>query len=124
MSETGKRQEAMGESKVGGASVPASQLVSSLAPPASPNERAWRRFRRNSLARFSAWFLAGVVLLVLVWPLVSPHNPDALSDNQFQPPTSKHWFGTDVHGRDVFTRVMYGAQISPALANLWLRASF
>ena len=102
----------MGENKAGEASVPASQLVSSLAPPASPNERAWRRFRRNRLARISAWFLAGVVLLVLLWPLVSPHNPDALSDNQFQPPSAKHWFGTDVHGRDLFTRVMYGAQIS------------
>jgi oligopeptide transport system permease protein len=98
--------------KIGGASVPASRLVSSLAPPASPNQRAWRRFRRNRLARISAWFLAGVVLLVLIWPLVTPHHPDALSDNQFQPPSAKHWFGTDVHGRDVFTRVMYGAQIS------------
>jgi peptide/nickel transport system permease protein/oligopeptide transport system permease protein len=78
----------------------------------SPNQRAWRRFRRNRLARFSAWFLAGVVLLVLLWPLVSPHNPNALSEDQFQSPTAKHWFGTDVHGRDVFTRVMYGAQIS------------
>jgi oligopeptide transport system permease protein len=53
-----------------------------------------------------------VVLLVLIWPFVSPHNPDALSNDQFQPPSLKHWFGTDVHGRDVFTRVMYGAQIS------------
>lgn len=78
----------------------------------SPNQRAWRRFHRNRLARFSAWFLAAIVLLVLLWPLVSPHNPDALSDAQFAAPSAKHWFGTDVHGRDVFTRVMYGAQIS------------
>ena len=112
MSETGERREARGESKTGGASVPASQPANNPASPLSPNERAWRRFRRNRLARISAWFLAGVVLLVLLWPLVSPHNPDALSDNQFQPPSAKHWFGTDVHGRDVFTRVMYGAQIS------------
>jgi oligopeptide transport system permease protein len=81
-------------------------------PALSPNQRAWRRFHRHRLARFSAWFLAAIVLLVLIWPLVSPHNPDALSEAQFQPPTAKHWFGTDVHGRDVFTRVMYGAQIS------------
>ena len=112
MSERGERQEARGESKAGGASVLTSQPVSNSAPPSSPNERAWRRFRRNRLARISAWFLASVVLLVLLWPLVTPHNPDALSDDQFQPPTAKHWFGTDVHGRDVFTRVMYGAQIS------------
>ena len=109
---TAERREPRVEGQTGGASVPASQLVGSLAPPASPNERAWRRFRRNRLARISAWFLGAVVLLVLIWPLVSPHNPDALSDNQFQPPSVKHWFGTDVHGRDVFTRVMFGAQIS------------
>jgi peptide/nickel transport system permease protein/oligopeptide transport system permease protein len=112
MSEAGKRQEAMGDSQSGGARVPASQIVDSLAPPASPNERAWRRFRRNRPARISAWFLAAIILLVLLWPLVSPHNPDALSENQFQPPSLKHWFGTDVHGRDVFTRVLFGAQIS------------
>src|SRR6478609_9743880 len=78
----------------------------------SPNQRAWRRFHRNRLARISAWFLAAIVLLVLIWPLVSPHHPDALSDDQFASPSAKHWFGTDVHGRAVFTRVMYGAQIS------------
>jgi len=78
----------------------------------TPNQRAWQRFHRNRLARISAWFLAAVVALVLLWPFVSSVNPDALSDEQFQPPSWKHWFGTDVHGRDVFTRVMYGAQIS------------
>jgi len=78
----------------------------------TPNQRAWQRFHRNRLARLSAWFLAAVVLVVLIWPLISPHDPDALSDDQFQPPSLQHWFGTDVHGRDVFTRVLYGAQIS------------
>jgi oligopeptide transport system permease protein len=81
-------------------------------PVFTPNQRAWQRFHRNRLARLSAWFLAAVVVVVLLWPFVSPHSPDTLSDAQFQPPSLKHWFGTDVHGRDVFTRVMYGAQIS------------
>lgn len=40
------------------------------------------------------------------------HQPDRLSDEQFQPPSAGHWFGTDVHGRDLFSRVLYGAQIS------------
>lgn len=53
-----------------------------------------------------------VMLLVLIWPFVSPHDPNALSDNQFQPPSARYWFGTDVHGRDLFSRVLYGAQIS------------
>jgi peptide/nickel transport system permease protein/oligopeptide transport system permease protein len=81
-------------------------------PHPSPNQRAWQRFRRNRPAKISAWFLAAVVFLVLIWPVVSPHDPNALSDNQFQPPSARNWFGTDVHGRDLFSRVLYGAQIS------------
>jgi peptide/nickel transport system permease protein/oligopeptide transport system permease protein len=78
----------------------------------TPNQRAWQRFRQNRPARISAWFLAAIVVWVLLWPLVSPHDPNALSDQQFQPPSAQHWFGTDVHGRDLFSRVLYGAQIS------------
>jgi peptide/nickel transport system permease protein/oligopeptide transport system permease protein len=40
------------------------------------------------------------------------HDPDQLSDAQFAPPSAQHWFGTDLHGRDVFSRVLFGAQIS------------
>jgi peptide/nickel transport system permease protein/oligopeptide transport system permease protein len=39
-------------------------------------------------------------------------QPDQLSNDQFQSPSTKHWFGTDVHGRDLLSRVLYGAQIS------------
>jgi peptide/nickel transport system permease protein/oligopeptide transport system permease protein len=90
----------------------------------SPKQRAWRRFRRNRLAAGSALFLFAVGLLVLVWPIfrspgVAAHlpramtwSPTALSEAQFQPPSSEHWFGTDVHGRDLQGRVFYGARIS------------
>src|SRR5262245_45410428 len=65
----------------------------------SPNQRGWRRFRRNRPAVLSAWFLLGLLVLVLFWPLLSPYNYATLSEAQFQPPTAGHWFGTDVHGR-------------------------
>jgi peptide/nickel transport system permease protein/oligopeptide transport system permease protein len=39
-------------------------------------------------------------------------DPDRVSGATFQPPSRRHWFGTDAHGRDVFSRVCYGAQIS------------
>jgi oligopeptide transport system permease protein len=68
--------------------------------------------------------LLGVVALILLWPLFnSPilsailpigmiHDPNAISDLQFAPPGRAHWFGTDVHGRDLLSRVCYGARVS------------
>ena len=93
----------------------------------SPGRKAWTRFKRNRPAVISAWFLAVLLLAVVAWPiclkvtsLAGPngaalaHNfdPERLSDAQFQPPSFRHWFGTDVHGRDLFSRVLYGAQAS------------
>ena len=87
----------------------------------SPQSSAWRRFRKNRSAVASAWFLAALLILVAGWPLAlklagkgfaTTHDPDQLSDAQFTAPSAQHWFGTDVHGRDVFSRVMYGARIS------------
>jgi oligopeptide transport system permease protein len=73
----------------------------------------WRhRFRRNRLAVFCGGFLLVLLMVVFVWPLVSPYRPDALSDAQLQPPSWEHWFGTDLHGRDLLTRVFYGARVS------------
>ena len=78
----------------------------------TPNQRAWRRFRRNTPAVISSVFLALLVILVLVWPWLTPYSWDAITPNQFQPPDGKHWFGTDVHGRDLLTRVFFGARVS------------
>ena len=87
----------------------------------SPGQRAWLRFQRNGPAVFSAWYLGILLAVVLAWPVIlkiSPgdfaqlHDPDHLSDAQFSPPDGRHWFGTDLHGRDVFSRVLFGAQIS------------
>jgi peptide/nickel transport system permease protein/oligopeptide transport system permease protein len=87
----------------------------------SPQRLAWRRFRKNRTAVWSAWFLALLLLAIIAWPLLlkaaggafaQTHSPNELSDAQFMPPDAQHWFGTDVHGRDVFSRVLFGAQIS------------
>lgn len=88
---------------------------------ASPSQRAWQRFRKNHIAMASAWFLVALLVAILVWPLLlkvvggdfaTLHEPDRISDAQFSAPTAQHWFGTDVHGRDVFSRTLYGAQVS------------
>jgi ABC-type dipeptide/oligopeptide/nickel transport system permease subunit len=82
---------------------------------------AWQRFKRNRAAVVGAWFLILLLAAIIVWPVTLKiagthfaqlHNPDQLSDAQFAPPDAQHWFGTDVHGRDLFSRVLFGAQIS------------
>ncbi|HVV71715.1 MAG TPA: ABC transporter permease [Verrucomicrobiae bacterium] len=88
---------------------------------------AWSRYKQNRPALASAWFLLGMVLLIITWPIVlslaprcgptgvrfyQNHQPEVLSDLQFHGPGRVHWFGTDVHGRDLFSRVIYGARIS------------
>jgi peptide/nickel transport system permease protein/oligopeptide transport system permease protein len=96
-------------------------------PIQSPNQKAWRRFRRNRPAVLGAWFLLAVTVMVIAWPIILTcashsgakgkafavkYNPDTLSDQSFAAPTEQHWFGTDVNGRDLFSRVLYGAQVS------------
>ncbi|HUS35937.1 MAG TPA: ABC transporter permease [Verrucomicrobiae bacterium] len=78
----------------------------------SPNRRAWRRFVRNRPAFVSAIFLAAMILLILSWPLLTSYSPTTVSDLQSFPPSAKNWFGTDVHGRDLLSRIFYGARIS------------
>jgi oligopeptide transport system permease protein len=93
----------------------------------SPGKRAWRRFAQNRAAVLACWWLAGLVLVVVGWPaalkvtgacgprgaaFARRYQPDQLSDDQFRPPGARHWFGTDVHGRDLLSRALYGAQVS------------
>lgn len=78
----------------------------------TPNQRAWRRFRRNRPAMISVFVLAALVALVVPWKWLAPYSLEATSDAFFQPPSAQHWFGTDGHGRDLLTRLLYGAQIS------------
>ena len=105
------------ESGTAGPAVPAQSPSLHL----SPGQRAWRRFKTNRAATLSAWFLILLLAILIVWPLslkifgghfAEMHNPDALSNMQFAPPNAQHWFGTDVHGRDLFSRTIFGAQIS------------
>jgi oligopeptide transport system permease protein len=93
----------------------------------SPGKQAWQRFKLNHLAVISAWYLALLLVLVIGWPVAlkvanwfgpagvafaQNHDPDQLSNAQFVTPDAQHWFGTDMHGRDVFSRCLSGAQIS------------
>ena len=62
-----------------------------------------------------------VVLVALAAPLLAPYPPDAIHpETALQAPSLQHLFGTDQVGRDVFSRVLYGARVSPLVALLVL----
>jgi dipeptide transport system permease protein len=74
---------------------------------------AWRRLKKNKLAMLGLVFLILLIFMAILGPILSPYevNKGVLSE-QYQAPSAEHWFGTDSHGRDVFTRTSYGARIS------------
>ena len=73
----------------------------------------WRRFRRNRLAVLGAGVVLAVALLAALAPVFAPYSPTLVAlDAQFLPPSPQHLFGTDFFGRDILSRVIYGARIS------------
>ncbi|MBI4277491.1 MAG: ABC transporter permease [Armatimonadetes bacterium] len=79
--------------------------------------RPIRRLLRDRVA-----VIAGIVMLValavaLLAPVIVPHDPFAPEPMvRLQSPSATHWFGTDELGRDVFSRVLFGARISLQIA--------
>jgi peptide/nickel transport system permease protein len=73
----------------------------------------WRRFKRNRLAMVGLGFLIFLGLIAVFAPLIAPYGITERASGQFrQPPSADHWFGTDAIGRDMFSRIVYGARVS------------
>jgi peptide/nickel transport system permease protein len=70
------------------------------------------RLARNGVVRFWGGVLLALILLAVFAPLVAPSDPLAQSDERLRPPSTRHLFGTDELGRDILSRVIYGARIS------------
>jgi peptide/nickel transport system permease protein len=69
--------------------------------------------RRNVLATAGMVLVAVFVVFALFAPWIAPQNPSNIDlPSRLQPPSGAHWFGTDELGRDIFSRVIYGARIS------------
>ncbi|QRM40807.1 ABC transporter permease [Rhizobium rhizogenes] len=82
-----------------------------------PLARAFERFLFNRLALFGVCLIVPILVLILSYPLwwsFKPNDIDLLAMNSG--PTTKHWFGTDGVGRDVFARVLAGGRISLLVA--------
>jgi peptide/nickel transport system permease protein len=69
--------------------------------------------RHNVLASTGMVLVTVFVVFALFAPLIAPQNPSNIDlPSRLQPPSGAHWFGTDELGRDIFSRVIYGARIS------------
>lgn len=72
----------------------------------------WERARRNRNLMLGLGLFALLVLIAIAAPLLAPFDPFALDyGNTLQPPSLAHLFGTDHLGRDIFSRVLFGARI-------------
>ncbi len=77
--------------------------------------KAWADFKRNRLAVVGLYVMVALTLATLLTPYLAPYPPDVISDiaaTRHLPPSLEHLMGTDRFGRDVFTRVLYGARVS------------
>lgn len=76
-------------------------------------EKVKRFMRTNKLATASLFFIVFIILVAIFAPVFAPYDPYAQNtENQLMPPSFEHWLGTDELGRDVLSRIIYGARIS------------
>ena len=86
----------------------------------TPGQVAWKRFRRHRMALVGMWILAGLVLYVTVGALFFSERDANQVDlrQKMSAPSMTHPFGTDMAGRDILARTVYGGQISIIIALL------
>lgn len=81
--------------------------------------QTWRR----PMAIIGVSIIVVWLLVAIFLPLIAPFDPLAQNFARLQPPSAAHWFGTDILGRDLFTRTLYGARVSLPLALILVSAS-
>jgi peptide/nickel transport system permease protein len=94
-----------------------SQVASLEDRRSSAQYRSIRAFMKNRAAVLGLIIISLLIFGALFAKQIAPHDPNQISAmNRFQAPNSEFWFGTDEFGRDIFSRLLYGAQISLVIA--------
>jgi ABC-type dipeptide/oligopeptide/nickel transport system permease subunit len=80
---------------------------------------AFRRMRRNPSAIIGGFLVAFFLSMAIFAPFIAPYDPTQgnLADS-YLPPSSEHWFGTNVQGQDMFSRIIYGSRLTLGIATL------
>jgi len=76
-------------------------------------------WRRNRLMVLGTSIVLGLLLVAALAPLLATHNPyEQILNDRLLAPSAKYWFGTDSLGRDIYSRVVYGARVTLTIALL------
>ncbi len=96
---------------------PSANLLNEKKKPASSLwEDAWRRMRRNTGSNIGLIVVAFLVFTSVAAPLIAPYDPYAVDFKHVREgPTWQHLMGTDMQGRDILSRMMWGGQASLAV---------
>ena len=80
---------------------------------AGRNTRLWHLVRNQPLGAISAFILLVIVISAIFAPYIAPYDPTGgNSAALYVPPSSQYWLGTDAFGRDILSRLIYGARVS------------
>jgi glutathione transport system permease protein len=82
----------------------------------TPWSEFWRKFKRQKVALVAGAFVVLLVIVAVAAPWIVPFDAESFFDYDAlnAPPSRKHWFGVDALGRDIFSRILMGAQVSLA----------
>lgn len=87
--------------------------ITMVSPRREPRRRRRNPFTKNSIAVVGLAIVLLVGAMALLAPLIAPFDPEAINLRaRMQPPSAAHWFGTDELGRDILSRIMFGARPS------------
>ena len=71
------------------------------------------RLRKNKVAMVGLFVLAAIIVLAVFSPWIAPYDYAKTSKTErYALPSAAHWFGCDAMGRDIFSRILYGARAS------------
>jgi glutathione transport system permease protein len=83
---------------------------------ATPFRIVCYKFKQSKTALVAGVFIVLLVLVAVFAPVIAPYDPYVTNYSlSMLPPSAEHWAGTDLYGRDILSRIIYGARISLAV---------
>ncbi|TYP56184.1 ABC transporter permease [Thermosediminibacter litoriperuensis] len=96
-----------------------SQMEAIARPSITYWQDAWRRLKQNKVAMLGLIIIILYTIMAIVGPYMTPYDYRTTNTAEIdQPPSAKHWFGTDTLGRDLWARTWMGARVSLAIGFL------